>query len=116
MRAEAPLSGDIMVKTDYLSGHKIYVTENSEYHLCEETCIAVRDLETHKWLQKHVALGQKIVGGIARSIKGGLVPHLGNPNVGEQVCFSENVLTSCLQDIRKPSPTTVDSYPAFVFH
>ena len=52
-----------MIRTDYLSGHKVYVTENSEYHLCEETCIAVRDLATHKWLQKHVALGQKVVGG-----------------------------------------------------
>ena len=105
-----------MVKTDYLSGHRVYVTENSEYHLCEEICIAVRDLTSHKWLQKHVALGQKVVGGIARSIRGGLKSHQGEPHLGEQMCFSEDVLTSCLQDIRTPSPTTVDSYPAFVFH
>ena len=83
------------------SGERIMVTRNSEYHLRGVTCVGVRTKEGD-WHTEHQAIGGVLEGafghdtqGIFRATPG---PH---PHIGQRLCFSGDVLTSPLKNIRE---------------
>lgn len=94
--------------------HRVYVTQNSEYHLRGDVCIAVRDRKTGQWVQDHVAVGQKLEAGVYFPDEGGLSPHIGEPLVGDALLFHPgncDLLTSRLERIERPPPDVVAQYP-----
>src|SRR5215469_12904009 len=44
--------------------HRVYVTRNTEYHVRDRTCVAVRDRRTGDFMQGHLALERQIEGGL----------------------------------------------------
>ena len=40
--------------------HRLFVTQNTEYHLREETCVGVRDLWSGRWREDHPAVGRRL--------------------------------------------------------
>lgn len=93
---------------------QMYVTRNTEYHFCDERCIAVRDRQTGSWLPSHLALHRSLTGGIAVLPDGALMPQPGTPRVGEGLYFGRGgrvLVTSALRDIQRPPKETLSQYP-----
>ena len=91
--------------------HKVFVTQNTEYHLRDGVCIAVRDRRTNTWKLNHRALGSALMGGIAVTAAGAWKVNFGVANVGEKLCFANDLLTTPVLDVTRPSRNTFDSYP-----
>jgi hypothetical protein len=91
----------------------MYVTRNSEYHLRDNRCVAVRDRQAGRWRMTHSALNQELTG-IIRYARGEAYPMLANPEVGDALFFSDGeaeVVTTILTAIERPPKALVDSYP-----
>ena len=91
--------------------NRVMRTSNSEYHLRENCVVAVRDNETRSWQQDHRAVGQQLVGGILVTESAGWRVNFDGAELGERLCFSNDLMTSPLVEVRRPSVDTVDSYP-----
>lgn len=94
--------------------HKVFVTRNTEYHIRRDTCVAVRDRRSGEWLRAHMALKNRVHGGIRFSRSGGIVPNPGVPRVGESLFFhaaGRDLVTSPILSIDRPPRETVQSYP-----
>ena len=94
--------------------HKVFVTRNTEYHVRKDTCVAVRDRRSGEWLRAHMALKNRVHGGIRFSRSGGIVPNPGTPRVGESLFFhaaGRDLVTSPILSIDRPSREIVQSYP-----
>ena len=90
---------------------RVMVTANSEYHLRGNECVAVRNPKTGEWHPQHQALGQKVVGGIAFLPSGSLSVSYGDAQIGQKICFANDIMTSPVVRIGRPSHNTVDRYP-----
>ena len=89
---------------------KVLVTRNTEYHLDGRTCVGVRS-DAGEWASTHRALGHMLEGSLGFSTGGGY--EMGPPDaprVGHRLCFSNDLLTSQLVEIRRPSQDTVTNY------
>lgn len=91
--------------------HRIMVTRNSEYHLRGSTCVAVSDPDTHAWRDSHRAIGCQLVGGIAFLPGGGCNVSSGSADVGQQLCFSNDLMTTLVTNVVRPPRDVVESYP-----
>jgi hypothetical protein len=94
--------------------HKVFVTRNTEYHLRRDVCVAVRDRRSGEWLRGHLALRQRVHGGLRFTRSGGILPNLGLPSVGESIFFhadGRDLLTSPVLDIERPAKKIVTDYP-----
>ncbi len=94
--------------------HKVFVTRNTEYHIRRDLCVAVRDRRSGEWLRAHMALRNKVHGGIRFSRTGGIVPNAGNPKVGESLFFhaaGRDLVTSPILSIDRPERDVVQGYP-----
>lgn len=90
--------------------HRVLVTRNTEYHLRGSRCVAVRSRRNGALNPSHPAVGGEVVGGIGFDPQGGYRAHFGEPERGEQVCFSNDVLTSPLSAVARPSIEVVALY------
>lgn len=93
--------------------HKLYVTRNTEYHLRDKRCVAVRDLWSGTWRADHPAIG-KVLFGAVRPGPSGLEPQL-EPSVDSLLWFENgenDILTSRLTGIERPEKAVVEAYPA----
>lgn len=90
---------------------KVFVTKNTEYHLRDGVCVAVRDRSTGDWQLKHRAIGSTLMGGIAVTPEGSWKVSFGAAEVGEKLCFANDIFTTQVQDVKRPSVNTLDSYP-----
>ena len=82
--------------------HTIFRTQNREYHIRGDTCVAVRDLATQVWISNHEAVGTKM------DLK---LP--GEFFVGRSLLLSSphyRVRTSTVLDFERPERDTVDTY------
>src|SRR4051795_11331319 len=70
--------------------HRVYVTRNTEYHFRGETCIAVRDRKSGRFLQSHLAVQRTLSGGVKYQDNGTAVPSCAPPRIGEALYFGEN--------------------------
>ena len=84
------------------------ITRNTEYHIHQRECVAVRDLRTGRWLHDHPALRATLLGGIDRRR---LVFH--NPIPGVRLVFRSgrrDIVTSPLLEVVRPEKVAVERY------
>lgn len=91
-----------------------YVTRNTEYHLADGVCVAVRDRTSGKWLLEHPTLRKRLSGFLR--LRRGASPEasLAPPRVGTSLFFGAEgaeVVTSNLLAVERPEKTTIVSYP-----
>lgn len=94
--------------------HKVFVTKNTEYHVCKNVCVAVRDRRTGRWIEGHMALSRALEGSLQYTPHG-VVPNPGQPAIGDAVYFrtgERDLITSRLQSIDRPERTIIAQYPA----
>lgn len=94
--------------------HKVFVTRNTEYHVRKDVCVAVKDRRSGEWLRAHLALRNRIHGGIRFSRSGGILPNPGAPKVGESLFFhaaGRDLVTSPILDVERPPRDVVRRYP-----
>jgi hypothetical protein len=85
--------------------HRMFATRNTEYHLRQDECVGVRDLETGHWLRDHAALRLRAV----------QLPPTGHDHhwLGRRIQFwgsSTDVVTSPVLRVGRPELTCVESY------
>jgi hypothetical protein len=91
--------------------NRLFVTQNTEYHLRGRDCVAVRDLWSGRWLDKHPALGKRLYGAVMPTTRG-LEP-LTEPKSGCLLWFENgenDILTSRIAAISRPLKTAVRHY------
>lgn len=99
--------------------HKVYITRNTEYHVRDGICVAVRDRKSRSFRAAHIALNLKVEGGVRIYPNGALIPNVDSPDVGDAIFFnvpgidgdSRQIVTSRLEKIDRPPKTTVALYP-----
>jgi hypothetical protein len=99
--------------------HKVYVTRNTEYHVRDGICVAVRDRRSRSFRGAHLALNLKLEGGVRIYPNGAMIPNIENPDVGDAIFFtmmgadgeSRQIVTSRLEKVDRPLKTTVALYP-----
>ena len=97
--------------------HKVFVTRNTEYHLKSGVCVAVKDRQSGEWLRAHLALSQRIHGGLRFTRAGGIHANLGIPLVGESLFFhaaGRDLVTSPVLAVERPEREVVSAYPRHV--
>ncbi|MEK7706260.1 MAG: hypothetical protein AAB426_14970 [Myxococcota bacterium] len=91
--------------------HHVLITANSEYHVTDGVCIAVRDHRSGEWRPSHCAVGGRIVGTLRGSMQGIHPVDASTPTTGDRVIFSTDVVTSPVRSLRTEGPEAFDSYP-----
>ena len=96
--------------------HHVYVTRNTEYHMRDGVCVAVRDRRTGRFVPAHVAVSLKLEGGVRLFANGGVIPRIEKPGVGDAIWFatstdaSRQLVTSRIEAIERPPKDVVASY------
>ena len=93
--------------------HRVYVTRNTEYHFRDGLCVAVRDRKSGDWLPGHLALRRSLFGSIRFFMNGSMLPHPGEPHIGEALFFvdgARDLVTSPLVRIERPEKELVSKY------
>ncbi|MDC0745305.1 hypothetical protein [Polyangium mundeleinium] len=94
----------------------VYVTRNTEYHMRDGVCVAVRDRRTGKFVPAHIAVSLKLEGGVRLFPNGAVIPRIDKPGVGDAIWFatavdaSRQLVTSRIEAIERPSKDIVASY------
>lgn len=94
--------------------HKVFVTRNTEYHVRKGVCVAVRDRQTGKWVQGHMAVNSSISGGLKFLRNGAVKATEELPTVGESMFFvakGRDLVTSPVVAIERPTRDIVSRYP-----
>lgn len=94
--------------------HTVFVTRNTEYHVRRDRCVAVKDRRSGEWLRSHLALRNRVHGGIRFVRNGGIVPNTGSPRVGESLFFhaaGRDLVTSPILSVQRPVRDIVRRYP-----
>jgi hypothetical protein len=92
---------------------RVYVTHNTEYHMHEGVCVAVRDRRTGEWQRDHLAVGRKLEGALAHERSGAGVFHV-TPEVGDSMLFQagpRELITSPLERVDRPGRGDIAQYP-----
>ena len=95
--------------------HRMYVTRNTEYHFRGQTCVAVRDRKTGRFLQSHLAVQRTLSGGVKYQANGTAIPSCAAPRVGEALYFGDDgreLVTSLCSSIERPDRGLVAAYPS----
>ncbi|MDX2051295.1 MAG: hypothetical protein SFV15_02825 [Polyangiaceae bacterium] len=95
--------------------HLTYLTRNTEYHLRDGICVAVRNRRNNHWLLQHKALSQKLAGGVRFHPDGVAIPVDGGPQIGEALYFEEagrGLVTSLVCAMERPTKQVVSQYAA----
>lgn len=96
--------------------HCVYVTRNTEYHMRDGVCVAVRDRRTGRFVPAHIAVSLKLEGGVRLFPNGAVIPRIDKPGVGDAIWFatsadaSRQIVTSRIEAIERPSKDVVASY------
>lgn len=113
-----------MESTDYRGSerrrHHVYITRNTEYHLRDNVCVAVRDRRSRAFRPAHIALNLKLQGGVKIFSNGALIPNVLRPAVGDAIFFTidgpeghdKQIVTSRVEKIDRPAKRDVMLYPA----
>ena len=98
--------------------HHLFVTRNTEYHLRDNVVVAVRDRQSKRWCEGHIAVALKREGGVRFFDNGAVVPSLEAPKPGEAMFFSykndrgeeRQLVTSRIEVIDRPAKRDVLAY------
>lgn len=91
--------------------HRLFVTQNTEYHLRDRKCVGVRDLWSGQWHQEHPAVGRQLFGAVMPG-PGGLEP-ISDPQPNCLLWFENgenDILTSRLSVVTRPPKQVVQKY------
>jgi hypothetical protein len=66
--------------------YRVYFTRNSEYHLQNNVCVAVRDRRTGRWFDEHPALTRPLA---TAQLLANRFTSLHTPNLGESLDFAQ---------------------------
>jgi hypothetical protein len=94
--------------------HRVFVTKNTEYHLRDGFCVAVRDRNSGDFLHGHLAIHRRVQGGLKFFMNGAMVPNPGIPREGESLFFStkgRDLVTSPVERVERPSRELAGAYP-----
>ena len=94
--------------------HRVHVTRNTEYHVRDGFCVAVRNRQTGDFMHGHLALARRVQGGLKFYETGGIVANPGDPRPGESLYFAtdgRDLVTSALETVERPSKALVEAYP-----
>lgn len=104
--------------------HHVYVTRNTEYHVRDGVCVAVRDRGTQCFRDAHIALRLKLEGGIKFLSNGAVLPHDRAPEIGDSLYFVQpgiverdfeedqrQIITSRIEQVARPPRAVVATYP-----
>ncbi len=99
--------------------HHVYVTRNTEYHLRDGVCVAVRDRSSRAFRAAHIALNLRMEGGVRIYPNGAMIPNVENPVEGDAIFFThvgpegdmKQIVTSRLERVDRPAKTIVALYP-----
>ena len=100
--------------------HTVYVTRNTEYHVRDNICVAVRDRAARKFRPAHLALHLKLQGAVRINPNGVVIPEPQNARIGSPIYFTQvdeegmerQIVTSRVERIERPEKTTVIQYPS----
>ena len=67
--------------------YRVYFTRNSEYHLQNNVCVAVRDRRTGLWFDEHPALTRPLA---TAQLLANEFTSLHTPNLGESLDFAQD--------------------------
>ena len=93
--------------------HRLYVTQNTEYHVRDKVCVGVRDLWSGRWRKDHPAVGRTLFGAVKPS-EFGLEPQAA-PSVDSMLWFENgenDILTSRLTVVTRPQKRCLRHYAA----
>jgi hypothetical protein len=98
--------------------HKLIVTRNTEYHLRDDVCVAVRDRSTRRWCEGHLAVSLRCEGGVKFHSNGAMIPSLIDPGPGDAIYFSyiaangdeRQLVTSRIESIARTPKRDVLAY------
>jgi hypothetical protein len=98
--------------------HSLIVTRNTEYHIKDGVCVAVRDRHTKRWAEGHAAVSLRLEGGVRFFDNGSVVPSLEPPQPGDAMYFSyknergedRQLITSRIEQVDRPSKKDVLTY------
>jgi hypothetical protein len=98
--------------------HRVFITRNTEYHLRDDVCVAVRDRKSLRWAEGHLALRRRLEGAVRVHPNGALIPVFTPPESGDALFFtydaggeSRQLVTSRIEEIDRPQKVVVASYP-----
>jgi len=99
--------------------HRVFITRNTEYHLRDEICVAIRDRGTKRWIRSHLALNQRLEGGVRLFSNGAAVPNIRDPEPGDAIYFNDRtsasgdrqLVTSRIVMVGRPPKVDVAQYP-----
>jgi hypothetical protein len=95
--------------------HRVYLTRNTEYHVRDGFCVAVRDRRSGNFMHGHLALSRRVHGGLKFFESGGILANPGDPRPGESLYFASDgrdLVTSALESVERPSKELVHAYAA----
>ena len=98
--------------------HQLVVTRNTEYHLKDGVCVAVRDRNTKRWCEGHLAVSRRLEGGVRFYDNGAVVPSLEPIAPGDAMFFTypgqrgedRQLITSRIEALGRPSKRDVLAY------
>jgi len=98
--------------------HLVFRTRNTEYHLRGMRCVAVRDLQTQRFIDGHPALGRYLSGALRYGPDGAITKYVmigESPDVGDVLFFSDGRMrtelrTTAVRDIERPPKEAVSHY------
>ncbi len=92
--------------------HHVFVTQNTEYHVRRDRCVAVRDRQSGSFQLRHVALFRKIGGALGFRGDGSFTAERGFPRPGESLLFEgTGTVTSPVLTVERPPREIVVRYP-----
>lgn len=93
--------------------HFLYVTQNTEYHLRDQLCVAVRDRSTGLWQTAHPAIGQRMSGALMQRSDGSI--SRAKPQIDAILWFQDGLrelFTSRVIEIARPPKAALSHYLA----
>lgn len=94
--------------------HRMFVTQNTEYHFRGPTCVAVRDRKSGQFRLAHLALRRELTTPVRFGAEGTAYPSPERPAVGDALYFGaggRELLTSVLTAVERPAKALVQAYP-----
>jgi hypothetical protein len=99
--------------------HRVFITRNTEYHLRDDVCVAIRDRAARRFRGAHIALNLRLQGAVKAGRNGLALPDEAEPHVGAPIYFTredpdgreQQIVTSRVERIERPEERDVLQYP-----
>jgi hypothetical protein len=93
--------------------HRVFVTQNTEYHVRQDTCVGVRNRRSGEWDNEHYAINLPVAGAIRFFESGAMTANRVMPQIGESMYFDaqgRDLVTSPVVSVERPRPVDLMAY------